>query len=166
MSADCEACAKHDRAAREAAVHRTIDGDQYALVAVRLGVPKECISQWTRDWTYRRNTWNGLDLTDEEKSRGWKLSRPDSLNEIGYVMHPQRAPKKTPLFSFLKLITNHKPATTEQLERAYAAMDAPDRQRLAPAFDLIMERMQFLAVAEQRLDLARRLVSSELQEIA
>ncbi|HEY1815552.1 MAG TPA: hypothetical protein VGG74_24560 [Kofleriaceae bacterium] len=167
MSCACGCGAdKFTKSEREAALARYFDGEPKLLLATRLGICKESIRDWDRDWDWREGIWENEPLTEAEHARGWHIV-------AGYggrvrVKHVKKQPSKqlNATNGFLYKLAKHSDLTREDVESSWQALSDAARQSFAPAYDLAIEAIAYAELAKQKRDLAMKIASVGVMEVA
>lgn len=166
------ACEGRDfpRDVREAAIHRYVtDGEPLAVIAIRVGLPKSCVSGWYRDWEYRRGMWQDQPLTAAELARGWTLDDwTRDRAAVRYHVNAKHKPsKKQPKNTFLmKLTTTTKPLDLDEVRTAYLDLSTDEQSRYTPVFDAMVEAIELAGVAVLKRRKAAEMASLALQDEA
>lgn len=158
------------REVREAAIHRYVaDGEPLAVIGIRLGLPRSCVSGWYRDWEYRRGMWQDQPLTAAELARGWTIddwTRDRAVTRY-HVNAKHKPSKKQPKNTFLmKLTTTTKQLDLDEVRTAYLDLSTDEQARYTTVFDAMVEAIELAGVAVLKRRKAAEMAAMALQDEA
>ena len=167
-----DAGARTTQAQRDEAIRRhMIDGVPAPVLAHELGVSPRIVDGWLAMWMRRVGSWQQRPLEQWAVDAGFELAPRGGAGDLHVVLQagtalPVLPPGRDELIVFADRIRRIPTRRTSDVCDRYAALDAADRDRLAPALDLYLLASDLMGQVHELVQRAVAIVAGEFSASA